>query len=156
MRTQARVGLADDGADPQSAAVVRNAVQPGDAVDVDEERRPEQAHVERGNEALAAGEDLRVVAAFGERRERVVERLGADVVERRRFHDRSSSQTRPGVNGSSTSSRPRASATAFAIAAGTLIVVPSPSPFAPSGRNGEGDSRCAIRGVGRSGAVGTR
>ena len=39
-------------------------------------------------------------------------------------------------------------------AAGALIVGPSPSPFAPSGRNGEGDSRCPIFGVGRSGAVG--
>ena len=48
MRAQAWVGLADDGADPQSAAVVRNAVQPGDAVDVDEERRPSRRMLSAG------------------------------------------------------------------------------------------------------------
>ena len=52
--------------------------------------------------------------------------------------------------------RPSASATAFAIAAGTLIVLPSPSPFAPSGVNGDGVSRWPIRSGGRSGAVGQR
>ncbi len=87
MCAQARVGLADDGADPQRTALTRDAVQRGDAVHVDEERRPEQAHVERGDEALTAREDLCFVASAGERSERVFERLGADVVERRRFHD---------------------------------------------------------------------
>ena len=152
---QPRVGLADGRADAERAVLARDAVEPGDAVDVDEQRRAQQPHVERGHEALAAGEHLRLVAVLGERRERLVERLRPHV--RRSgagFTAGSSSQTRPGVNGSSTSSRPSASATAFAIAAGTLIVVPSPSPFAPSGRNGDGDSRWPIRGVGRSGAVG--
>ncbi len=51
---------------------------------------------------------------------------------------------------------PSASATAFAIAAGALIVVPSPRPFAPSGVSGEGDSKCSETTRGSSVAVGGR
>ena len=61
-----------------------------------------------------------------------------------------------GVIGSSTSSMPSASATAFARQTGVLMVLPSPTPFAPSGVNGEGDSMCRIVGAGTSHAVGTR
>ena len=37
-----------------------------DAVDVDEDRRAQQAEIEEGNEALPAGNDLGVVAAIGQ------------------------------------------------------------------------------------------
>ena len=74
----------------------------------------------------------------------------------RRRSGRSSSQTRGGVSGSSTSSRPIASATAFAMQTGALIVLPSPIPFAPSAVTGEVDETCPIRTCGMSGAVGVR
>ena len=63
---------------------------------------------------------------------------------------------RCGVAGSSIESTPSASATAFAIAAGALIVLPSPRPFAPSGVSGEGDSRWPVTTRGSSVAVGGR
>ena len=99
--------------------------------------------------------DELVIAMFAQCFHRVVDRLCADVGERDRFHD-SSSQTRAGVSGSSTSSTPSASATAFAIVTGALIVVPSPSPFAPSAVKGDGVSRCSILTDGVSAAVGQR
>ena len=142
MREQSRVRLADGRADPHRA-VRRSSTSSS----------PRRGSRRRGATGAAAACSARARGSARRRApsprrrpaasalERLVERLGPHVLERRGLHCWSSSHTRPGVNGGSTSSRPSASATAFAIAAGTLIVVPSPSPFAPSGRNGDGDSR---------------
>ena len=159
-------GLAHRRPEPQST-VRRDGIEPS-AVQVDEQARPHEAHRERGHEALPARDRLRVLPALGERRERMLERFGANIVERgglqadpsacsRLLQGRwSNSHTRGPVSGSSTSSRSSASATALAIAAGADMVLPSPSPFAPSAVNGEGDDRWSIRSAGTSGAVGVR
>ena len=47
-------------------------------------RRADEAHVERGDEALAAGDRLRVLAALRERRERLLERAARRRTRRRR------------------------------------------------------------------------
>ena len=49
-----------------------------------------------------------------------------------------------------------ASLTAFAMTAGTVIELDSPSPFEPSGVSGDGDTMCAMSISGASAAVGTR
>src|SRR5207244_4882666 len=122
---------------------------------VDEDGRAGETHVQHRHEALASGEHLGLVAVLAQERARLLDGLRPLVAESHGLH-LSSSQTRPGVSGTSTCSSPSASATAFAIAAGTLIVPPSPSPFAPSGVKGEGVSRWPIWSSGRSGAVGHR
>ena len=63
--------LPDGRADPD-VAVRRDLAEAG-VVDVDEHARPDEAHGQRRDEALAARERLRVVAAVGERRERLLE-----------------------------------------------------------------------------------
>ena len=49
-----------------------------------------------------------------------------------------------------------AAARACPYATGVLMQLPSPTPLAPSGVNGERDSVCSITGVGTSVLVGTR
>src|SRR5207253_465753 len=116
-----------------------HVAQLDNTIDVYQARRTDEPHVQRWDEALAAREHLGV--ACGERRDGVLDGLRPLVRERRRLHRCSNSHTRAGVSGSSISSTPSASATAFAIATGTLIVFPSPTPFAPSGVNGDAVSR---------------
>ena len=65
-------------------------------------------------------------------------------------------QTRCRFSGNEMSSRPRASATAFVMAAGVSIELPSPIPFAPSALAGEGVSTWPISICGTSTAVGQR
>ena len=77
-------GLAHRRPEPQST-VRRDGIEPG-AVQVDEQARPHEPHRERGHEALPARDRLRVLPALGERRECLLERLGADVVERGGLH----------------------------------------------------------------------
>src|SRR4051794_25048318 len=150
------LALPHESAEAESPVVALDAVETRHTVQVDEDGRAEEPHVQHGHEALPAGERFRLVAVLGEGRERLVERRGAHEVKGGGLHPCNSSQTRPGVSGSSSASIPSASATAFAIAAGTLIVVPSPRPFAPSVVKGDGVSWWALVNGGRSGAVGQR
>ena len=53
---------------------------------------------------------------------------------------RTSGASLAGVSGRSMSSTPSASATALAMQTGVVMQLPSPTPFAPSGVNGEGVS----------------
>ena len=50
--------------------------------------RPGEPHVEHRHQRLPAGDDARLVAVLGERRERLVKRLGAEVVEAGGLHRR--------------------------------------------------------------------
>ncbi len=77
--------VAHQRADLDGAVLHRNALERIEAVDVDQERRTGQPHVERGDQALAAGEQTRV-GMLREEREGVVERPGFGVCERRRLH----------------------------------------------------------------------
>ena len=63
---------------------------------------------------------------------------------------------RAGVSGRSRASAPSASATALARQTGVVMQLPSPTPLAPSGVTGLGESRCRMSGSGTSHAVGTR
>ena len=51
-----------------------------------------------------------------------------------------------GVSGRSIAASPSASATALARQTGVLMQLPSPTPLAPSGVNGDGDSTCRMAG----------
>jgi hypothetical protein len=62
-------------ADTHRPAFDTDARQLGDPVDVDEHRRRGQPHPERGEQALAAGKDARVVAVMLEELEDLVERV---------------------------------------------------------------------------------
>ena len=57
------LGVAGERADLDVAVLQRDAVEPVDVIDVDQQRRVRQPHVQRGDQALAAGEDARVAAA---------------------------------------------------------------------------------------------
>ena len=68
-----------------AAVFVRNAVEPGNAVDVDQQGRRRQPHVERGDQALPTGEQAGV-AMLAQQRNRFVERLRLFVCKRRWLH----------------------------------------------------------------------
>src|SRR5262249_58200491 len=57
-----------------------------DAGNVDENGGLAPAQVEHGQQGLPAGKDARVVAVLGEDRQRLLDRIRPDVVERSRLH----------------------------------------------------------------------
>ena len=64
----------------------RDAGQRVQPVDVDQQPRLRQAHVERRHQALAAGQDARVLAVPREQLEHLLDAVGAHVAELRRLH----------------------------------------------------------------------
>ncbi len=75
--------LASHGADAQRAAIrPANKIELGDAVHVDQQRRFGEAEVEQRNQALAARQDLGVMAVVGESTKNSFEGVGSGVVER--------------------------------------------------------------------------
>src|SRR5437016_10313375 len=58
----------------------------GEVVEVHQVRRPNQAEVEQGHEALAAGQDLRVLAVLRQDLERLVDGAWNQVIEPRWLH----------------------------------------------------------------------
>src|SRR4029079_8744013 len=127
-------------------AVAADPGQPGHPPQVDEQRPRRQAQLHPRDARVHAGEQLRVLAAVAQRGERVVERLGRDVVELGRDHagappfSWSVSHTRIGVSGMLMKSTPRgrsASMTAFVTAALAAIVPASPTPLTPSELTGD-------------------
>ena len=74
------------GPDHDLVAVLAHPAQFGDAAEVDHQRRVTHAQAQDRDEALAAGHELRVVAAVDQRLERLVDRGRPDVVERCRDH----------------------------------------------------------------------
>ena len=138
------VPLAGHRADDQGAVLQVDPVEP-QLGKIDERRRPREPEVQHRDEALAAGQDLGLVAMFGKKSECLAEFVRVVVLERRRLHKRAlsakaSSITRAGESGIRVTSMPIASATALAIAAPAAAVPPSPAPFAPSGLRGVGQS----------------
>ena len=71
------------GADLDLAVFMDRAAEPADAVDVDQQRRRRQAHVEGRNQALAAGEQAGVFLA--EQRDGLFGRVRAPIGEWRRL-----------------------------------------------------------------------
>ncbi len=79
-------GVPDQRTDPDPPVVDRHGVEAVDEVDVDEVGWRGQAHVEHGDEALPAREDLAVVADLTEHRDRLVDGAGSVVHERSGLH----------------------------------------------------------------------
>ena len=77
------VGMRGERADAHYALLERDAPKRSEARDVDEELGRRKAHVERGNEALAAGEDLRARAL--DELERLRQRARFRIGKRRRL-----------------------------------------------------------------------
>ena len=83
-------------------AVGRNATQLLDPAQVDQQGRRGEPQLHQRDQRVPAGEDLRVLAAVGQRRQRLVERAGRNVVELsgdQRFASWIASQTRCGPRG---------------------------------------------------------
>ena len=120
--------LARHRADPQRAAVGVQVREPGDALEVDQPRRPREPEVEHRHQALAAGERPRCRrrAAPAPRRATRARAYsnGAGFTAAR-------STASPACRAESTRRPPSASATALPIAAGVPIAPPSPMPLAP-------------------------
>ena len=121
----------------------------------DGRREPEVQH---RDEALPAGERLRVLVR-GQERERLVERRRPVVLERRRLHreqlpepGRRQRQVR-GLDARAAAARRRPRSRPRRARSPTLD---SPQPFAPTGVNGDGVSMCAMSIRGASAAVSTR
>ncbi len=67
------------------AVFMRNAAEPADAVDVDQQSGRRQPHVERGDQALPAGQQTRILLA--EERNRFLDRARLFVGKWRRLHE---------------------------------------------------------------------
>ena len=135
------------GADLDRAVALANAVELGDARNIDEHADIEQPQIEHRQKRLPTSENAGVVAVFGEQRHRLLDRIRPHVIERSRLHlflplslPRIMAWMRRGVAGSGTSAAPSASAMALAIQTGVDMQLPSASPLAPSGVSGDGDS----------------
>src|SRR5256885_5167315 len=74
-------GVAREGADAQGAVLGVQKVQLGDAVEVEQPRRPREAKVHHRHQALAAGEDLALLAMLRKQCEQGIERLRGVVFE---------------------------------------------------------------------------
>jgi hypothetical protein len=72
-------------ADLDELALLGDAVETFDAVDVDQQRRLRQPHIERGDQTLPAGEQPRVVLVLGKQRDRFLERARLLIGKRRRL-----------------------------------------------------------------------
>ena len=76
------VVVAGEAADRDRVAGVAHVGEVGEPTDVDEHRRRRQPQLHQRQQRVAAGEELGVVAVLGEQRDRVVDGVGAGVVER--------------------------------------------------------------------------
>src|SRR4029079_18501064 len=83
-------------ADPQLVVGLHDSVESGHVADVDEQGGLSQSQLQEGDQAVAAGEDLRVALALREDLEGPVEVRRTDIVEGCGNHARPSSST-PGA-----------------------------------------------------------
>ena len=74
--------VSDEGADPEEPVALLDPVEAGDPVHVDEPLRCCEAELHQRDQALASGEDLRVLAVLREELQRLLEGLGPVVLER--------------------------------------------------------------------------
>jgi len=79
-------GFARAAADAEHAALFLDVLEAGDAADVHHVFRVPEPQLEQGQQALAAGEDLRAFAVPGEQRHRLRQRGGSVVIEASRDH----------------------------------------------------------------------
>ena len=147
LRPRHQLVLGDRGADLDGLAEIADDIERGDPRNIDQHAGIDQPQIEHRDQRLAAGENARIVAVFGEQRQRLLDRIGPHVIERPWFHFfgfivcrlTNMAWMRRGVAGSVTSATPSASAMALAMQAGVLMQLPSARPLAPSGVNGDGE-----------------
>jgi hypothetical protein len=85
---RSRAPLPREGPEGEAAVADRpHLSEPRHPVDVDHDRRAREPHVHERDQALAAGQHLRLRAVAGQQVERLVERAGRVVLERRRLHN---------------------------------------------------------------------
>ena len=84
------LGVAGQRADLDLAGFHRDAGKPADAIQVDQQLRRRQPHVERGDQALAAGEQPRLAVGARQQLDRMIERFRLGIGKWRRLHARSS------------------------------------------------------------------
>jgi len=80
------LGVPRQGAYLDELALLGDAIEPLDAVDIDQQFRCGKAHIQRGNQALPTRKQPRVVLVFGKQRHRFLERAHPGVGEWRRLH----------------------------------------------------------------------
>ncbi len=83
------LSMASQRSDLELAVLQRDPVETGDMIDVDQQRRMGEPHVESRDQALAAGQNARIAAvraAAAEQLDCMVEGLRPGVGERRRLH----------------------------------------------------------------------
>ena len=80
------VGMPGEGADHEAFGSEADSVQSGQPIDVDERGGRGQSHVQRGDEALSARENAPIGSVALEQGQGLIERDGAMIGERRRFH----------------------------------------------------------------------
>ena len=90
-------GVAGQGPHPDRVGVAGDLVQLGQPVDVDQVAGGGQAHVEQRDQALAAGQDLAVVADLGQHGQGLGHRARPVVLEHRWLHRRIISQAGNGA-----------------------------------------------------------
>ena len=74
--------------DAHHAVAGDDAIEPGNPVDVDDRRRPQEPHAQERHQALPAREQPRVAVEARERRQRLLRRRRREVLERGRLHPR--------------------------------------------------------------------
>ena len=78
--------LPRESADGHAAVVLTHVGEVGEPVDVDDDARMGEPEVQHRDQALAAGQDLRLIPVVMEVREGFVERAGGEIVESGRLH----------------------------------------------------------------------
>ncbi len=85
------VGMTNKRADAQMPVHALDRVKPRNAIDVNELRRRSKPRLHHRDQALTAGKEANLVAAFGLSRHGFLNRTGCDIVERGRKHGVTSS-----------------------------------------------------------------
>ena len=85
-RRRLDVHVAGQGADGDVVAAVADVRQVAEATDVDQHGRLGEAELHHRQQAVAAGDELGLVAVLADEADRLLRRLGADVVECCRDH----------------------------------------------------------------------
>src|SRR5580658_942540 len=169
LRMSGKLGQGHGRTDAERVALGLDAAQLGDAGEIDEDRRCDDAAAEIDDEIRAAAQELRPAIGFA-RGQRLRQRLWPQqpqlgqgvhqatfaLARLARTRSSSAAKTRSGVTGSVSKRSPTASAMALASAGRNAASDPSPASFAPKGPCGSLLSTMPTSIGGESSMVGTR